>query len=130
MRLYHIIMTKNNNYNKLEYVLNDSTLEVTVKNLTHTYSMLSSEFNKLFEKYEGITEIKFNDKLILYLDEYLICPKKLNINFEKTLEIISWIYKSNCKIYNLNITANILKFHSKIEFINCNFNSKKLVINK
>lgn len=121
-------MTKNNN--KPEYVLNDSTLEVTVKNLTHTYSMLSSEFNKLFEKYEGITEIKFNGKWILYLDEYLSCHKKLNINFDKSLEIISWIYETNCKIYNLNITANTLKFHPKIEFINCNFNSKKLVIHK
>ncbi len=29
--LYHINNDKNNNYNKFEYVLNDSTLEVTVK---------------------------------------------------------------------------------------------------
>lgn len=121
-------MIKNNN--EINYVLSGSTLEVNVKNENHLYSILPSEFNNLFEKYENITEIKFNGKWILYLDEYLICPKKLNINFEKTLEIISWIYESNCKIYNFNIASNTLKFHSKIEFINCNFNSKKLVINK
>ncbi len=121
-------MTKNNN--KPNYVLNGSTLEVKVENLNQTYSIMSSEFNKLFEKYKGITEIRFNGKWILYLDEYLICHKKLNIDFEKTLEIISWVYESNCKIYNLNITANTLKFHYKIQFINCEINSKKLVINK
>lgn len=115
---------------KINYVLNGCTLEVNVQNLTQPYSIMSSEFNKLFEKYEGITEIKFNGKWILYLDEYLICPKKLNINFEKSLELLSWIHESNCKIYNLNITANALKFNSKIKFINCSINSNKLVINK
>ena len=130
MRLYHIIMTKNNNYNKLEYVLNDSTLEITVKNENHLYSILSSEFNNLFEKYKNITEIKFNGKWILYLDEYLVCPSGVNIIFGRSLELLSWIHESNCKIYNLNITSNTLKFHSKIQFINCVINSKKLVINK
>lgn len=123
-------MIKNNNYNKLEYVLNDSTLEVNVKNENHLYSILSSEFNNLFEKYENITEIKFNGKWILYLDEYLVCPSGVNIIFGKSLELLSWIHESNCKIYNLNITSNTLKFHSKIQFINCVINSKKLVINK
>ena len=123
-------MTKNNNYNKLEYVLNDSTLEITIKNENHLYSILSSEFNKLFEKYEGITEIKFNGKWILYLDEYLVCPSGVNIIFGRSLELLSWIHESNCKIYNLNITANALKFNSKIKFINCSINSNKLVINK
>ena len=130
MRLYHIIMTKNNNYNKLEYVLNDSTLEITVKNENHLYSILSSEFNNLFEKYKNITEIKFNGKWILYLDEYLVCPSGVNIIFGRSLELLSWIHESNCKIYNLNITANALKFNSKIKFINCSINSNKLVINK
>nr|DAT89313.1 MAG TPA: hypothetical protein [Caudoviricetes sp.] len=121
-------MIKNNN--EINYVLSGSTLEVNVKNENHLYSILSSEFNNLFKKYEGITEIKFNDKLILYLDEYLICPSGVNIIFGKSLELLSWIHESNCKIYNLNITSNTLKFHSKIQFINCEINSKKLVINK
>lgn len=120
-------MIKNNN--EINYVLSGSTLEVNVKNENHLYSILSSEFNNLVEKYENITEIKFNGKWILYLDEYLVCPSGVNIIFGKYLELLSWIHESNCKIYNLNITSNTLKFHSKIQFINCVINSKKLVIN-
>lgn len=121
-------MIKNNN--EINYVLSGSTLEVKVQNITQPYSIMSSEFNNLFEKYENITEIKFNGKWILYLDEYLVCPSGVNIIFGKSLEIISWIHESNCKIYNLNIISNTLKFHSKIKFINCSINSNKLVINK
>ncbi len=62
-------MIKNNN--EINYVLSGSTLEVNVKNENHLYSILSSEFNNLFEKYENITEIKFNGKYLEVITSFI-----------------------------------------------------------